>query len=190
MANHFDYSVVIPCRNGDRTLGRALAHIGQLSPGPREVVVVDDASTDGTRATAVAAGARVVHFTEPVGAPRVRNTGAAAANSTWLLFVDSDCYVTPGGFLEAVQLLHANDRLAGVMGVFATAAPARFVVSDPPSATRTLNGKRTRLAYASQRNVNAARFFIVSTIVSCPSVSRCGIAGIRPDGGSGDISVR
>lgn len=124
MANPFDYSVVIPCRNGDRTLGRALAHIGRLSPSPREIVVVDDASADGTRATAVAAGARVVHFTEPVGAPRVRNAGGAAANSRWLLFVDSDCYVTPGGFLEAVRLLQANDRLAGVMGVFATVAPS------------------------------------------------------------------
>jgi len=52
MTDTLDYSVVIPCHNAARTLAAALAHIGRLTPAPRQILVVDDGSSDGSAAIA------------------------------------------------------------------------------------------------------------------------------------------
>lgn len=54
-----------------------------------EIVVVDNASTDATAAVARAHRARVV-FESHRQISRARNTGAAATDGEWLLFVDAD----------------------------------------------------------------------------------------------------
>jgi GT2 family glycosyltransferase len=59
---------------------------------PAEIVVVDDASTDGTvEALATAAtGATVFRHRRNLGASAARNSGARMATGEWLLFLDDD----------------------------------------------------------------------------------------------------
>src|SRR5262245_28145723 len=45
---NFKLSIVIPVYNEERTIEQVLAHLVAL-PIPKEIIVVDDASTDGTR---------------------------------------------------------------------------------------------------------------------------------------------
>jgi glycosyltransferase involved in cell wall biosynthesis len=88
-------SVVIPTRNRAATLARALDALeGQ---GAGEVVVVDDASTDDTRATLARYGwVRAVRRDEPGGRSGAKNSAVAAARGDVVLFLDDDALAQPG----------------------------------------------------------------------------------------------
>jgi GT2 family glycosyltransferase len=83
-------SVVIPAYNRERMLQRALQSVLAQRFAPAEIVVVDDASTDGTAAVAEEMGARVVRHEENLGEGAARNSGIAAATQPWLALLDSD----------------------------------------------------------------------------------------------------
>lgn len=84
-------SVVIPAYNRERLLARALASVAAQRPrAPAEVLVVDDASTDGTAAVAAAAGARVISLKRNSGAAAARNAGVEEAANEWVALLDSD----------------------------------------------------------------------------------------------------
>jgi glycosyltransferase involved in cell wall biosynthesis len=94
-------SVVICTRNRAEALPDALAcYERMVTELPWELVVVDNGSSDGTRAVldAFAASApfpmRVL--TEPrTGLSRARNTGWRAARGPVIVFTDDDCYPEP-----------------------------------------------------------------------------------------------
>src|SRR2546429_2289116 len=97
-------SVVIPARDAADTLGEQLRALAQQTyRGEWEVIVVVNASIDGTRAIAERAAAvlplRVVDLMTP-GTNVARNAGAMAATGEFLLFVDADDVVAPQ-WLEA-----------------------------------------------------------------------------------------
>ena len=83
-------SVVIPAFNREEMLRRALASVQAQRPAPAEVLVVDDASTDGTAALAEEEGARVVRHERNLGEGAARNSGIAAATQPWIALLDSD----------------------------------------------------------------------------------------------------
>lgn len=93
-------SIVIPTYNRrDRVGGAidsALAWLDALGEG--EIVLIDDASTDGTNeavaaayAERIAAGQLSLHrLPENAGVTAAKNEGAARARGEWLVFLDSD----------------------------------------------------------------------------------------------------
>ncbi|MDA8018756.1 MAG: glycosyltransferase [Thermoanaerobaculia bacterium] len=87
-----DVSVVIPTWNrGDRLIG-AVESVLQQTSSPREVIVVDDGSTDDTLsrlARVEDVRLRVVE-TERAGVSAARNRGVAVASGRWIAFLDSD----------------------------------------------------------------------------------------------------
>jgi glycosyltransferase involved in cell wall biosynthesis len=88
-------SVVLPVFNDETHLGGAIDRALALEGVPVEVVVVDDGSTDGSRAIASAAAARdprvrVVLLPENAGVARARERGVREASAEWIWFVDSD----------------------------------------------------------------------------------------------------
>jgi glycosyltransferase involved in cell wall biosynthesis len=85
-----DVTVVIPVRNRPDVLARALKSVAAQTIAPREVIVIDDASTDHTRSVAVEAGATVLANEEKLGSGPSRNRGIAAAATRWVAFLDSD----------------------------------------------------------------------------------------------------
>ena len=101
-------SFVVPAHDEERLLGRTLdsIHAAARAVGqPYELIVVDDASTDGTSAVAAAAGARVVRV-EFRQIARTRNAGAREASGEILIFVDADTLVTAAvvqGSLDALE---------------------------------------------------------------------------------------
>ena len=100
-------SFIIPAYNEEQLLGRTLAVLGaavRVLGQPFEIVVVDDASTDGTAAIAREHGARVV----PVECRQIaatRNAGARAANGDMLVFIDADTVVTDGVIAAAFKAM-------------------------------------------------------------------------------------
>lgn len=88
-------SVVIPAWNAARTISFQLEALAtQVDAPPFEVIVADNASTDDTRAVAESFShrldLRVVDASAVRGPAFARNTGAAAARTTRLLFCDAD----------------------------------------------------------------------------------------------------
>lgn len=100
--------VVVSYQTRELTL-RCLAGLRAATTTPYEVIVVDNASADGS-ADAIAAAepsARVLRLPENVGFGRAVNAGAAVARGRWLLLLNPD--TTPVGdvlaaFLAAIRL--------------------------------------------------------------------------------------
>lgn len=86
-------SVVVPMRNAERTLASCLdALVAQDYPADRrEILVVDNGSTDGSMAIARRRAA-VRLFVEPrPGSYNARNRGVAESRGTIVAFIDPDC---------------------------------------------------------------------------------------------------
>jgi glycosyltransferase involved in cell wall biosynthesis len=86
-------SVVIPAYNRERTILRAISGVLAQSYPEIEVVVVDDASADGTAARVEALNhpkVRLVRHASNRGAAAARNTGVREAKGRLVAFQDSD----------------------------------------------------------------------------------------------------
>lgn len=108
-----DVSVVIPVRNDARRLERCLQALARQSVAPREVVVVDNASSDDSVAVALAYGARVVTESS-VGIPAAAAAGYDAAFGSVIARLDADS-VPPQTWVEHV--VSALDRRPGTVAV-------------------------------------------------------------------------
>lgn len=105
-------AVIVPARNEAAVLPHLLPRVtAQLGPGD-ELVVVDDHSTDDTRAVATQLGARVVDAPNLpdgwLGKPHACCVGVEATSAPILLFVDAD--VRPADdLLDRIALAHETD---------------------------------------------------------------------------------
>ena len=86
-------SVVLPAFNRVASIGDAIDSVLRQTWADFELIVVDDGSTDGTRAAAEAIEdprLRVLSTGDNRGPSGARNAGVAAARGTWVAFQDSD----------------------------------------------------------------------------------------------------
>ncbi|MFI5265751.1 MAG: glycosyltransferase [Chloroflexota bacterium] len=92
-------TIIIPARNEERNLALLLASLKALDYPGREIIVIDDASTDGTARVAEEHGATVLRVEGPPpgwkGKPFACWTGAQRATGDWLLFTDADTVHQP-----------------------------------------------------------------------------------------------
>lgn len=95
-------SVVIPTRNSSRTLNRCLKSISEQTYRCVETIVVDSGSTDGTQE--IAANLADAVFDEPLERSAARNCGFARSRGSYVLFIDSDMYLSPSVVEECVAL--------------------------------------------------------------------------------------
>lgn len=98
-------SIVIPVKDRAEELRNCLTSLAALDyPAElREVIVVDDGSSDDSAAVAREFGATVLPSGgRGRGPAAARNRGAAAANGELLAFIDSDCTAAPAWLRELV----------------------------------------------------------------------------------------
>ncbi len=102
-----DVSVVVPVRNGEHFVCEAIASVLAQTVTCREVIVVDNGSTDcTTEVIAREFGESVVLATEPRPGPALaRNLGARMAAGTYLAFLDADDVWLPGKLERQIQAL-------------------------------------------------------------------------------------
>jgi glycosyltransferase involved in cell wall biosynthesis len=116
-------SVIIPAHNEELLLGRTLQALAASAAGvgePREIIVVDDDSTDRTAEIARMHGARVVSVRlRHIGA--ARNAGAREARGDVLVFVDADTLVPPSTLRAALAAVRHGAVGGGAMPVMDSA---------------------------------------------------------------------
>jgi glycosyltransferase involved in cell wall biosynthesis len=105
-------SVVIPNFNHAKLLPRALRGLLRQVPAPDEIIVVDDASTDGSIGVIETfqrdhGMIRLVRHASNRGAPAALNTGLAAAKGEFVYFGAADDFVLPDFFSAALTALKA-----------------------------------------------------------------------------------
>lgn len=114
--NRSGISVVIPTRNGARTLSACLESLRAASFPPAEIIVVDDASNDGTGDIARRFDCRVIRADENIGAARAKNRGAREATGDILFFTDDDVIVSRDALARLAENFD-DARVAGVVGL-------------------------------------------------------------------------
>ena len=119
-------TIVVPVHNAVATLERCLEGIAAQCNAPAfEVIVVDDGSTDGTRACALAWQQRnpdlALRLLEQPqeGLAAARNRGAQAAEAPLVLFVDADCVPAPQ-WVAAFAAAFEDARVVGAKGPLRT----------------------------------------------------------------------
>ena len=157
-------SVIVPARNEEASLGACLRSLVSQRGVEFEIIVVDDGSTDRTRAIA-----QSFHGVRVISAPALQPgftgkcnalaCGAADARGPWLLFTDADTIHLPGSLAASLQearqfqaaLLSYSPRQE-VRGFWERAVmPVVFAeltrgyrtedVNDPASAAAAANGQ-------------------------------------------------
>ena len=115
-------SAIIPTRNGAETLAACLESLRASSCPPAEIIVVDDASSDGSGEIARRFDCRVVRVDENIGAARAKNRGAREATGDILFFTDDDVIVTRDA-LQHLAENFADAHVAGVVGLLDSEIP-------------------------------------------------------------------
>ena len=110
-------SIVIPAYNAGAHIEAALRSIAdQRGTFETEILVVDDGSTDDTRARAESfAGVRVITQTN-AGPSAARNRGVAESSGDLIAFLDADDLWTPEKLQIQLRLLEAQPRAGLAFG--------------------------------------------------------------------------
>jgi glycosyltransferase involved in cell wall biosynthesis len=96
--------VIVPVRDGESTVGACIDSIlaTDYPADHREILVVDNGSTDGTAAQIRSRPVRYLHEPRP-GVSNARNRGITEATGEILAFVDADCLVEPQWLQELIR---------------------------------------------------------------------------------------
>jgi glycosyltransferase involved in cell wall biosynthesis len=116
-------SIIVPTFSQSKKLERLLASIDELDAPPKEVIVVDDASTDGTPhlldkwyKNDHRFHARYVSLNENMGPAKARNVGIHTATGNIVAFTDSDCKVDRRWLSEITMSLDKSKKIVGAGG--------------------------------------------------------------------------
>ncbi len=138
-AGELQVSVLMPMRNPGRFIEDAVASVLAEVGTRLELLVIDDGSTDGSRA-----------YVEQLADPRVRmvdgprsgiaacmNRGLELARGAVVMRCDSDDLYPPGRIAAQVEFLQAHPDFVGVCGPFTMTGPAGEHVAAPRIAPST-----------------------------------------------------
>jgi glycosyltransferase involved in cell wall biosynthesis len=105
-------SVVIPAYNEEDAIGAVVTAVRAQGPW-REVLVVDDASTDATASRAEAAGARVLRHPYNKGNGAAVKTGVREARGDVVLLMDGDGQHDPADTRRLAEPIGVHDMVIG-----------------------------------------------------------------------------
>lgn len=103
-------SVIVPVYNVAKYLRRCLDSLVAQTYEPIEIILVDDGSTDGSSAICDEymkdSRARVIHQ-DNQGLSAARNAGLDTMRGEYVMFVDSDDYVSPGYVQKPMEIIES-----------------------------------------------------------------------------------
>jgi glycosyltransferase involved in cell wall biosynthesis len=114
------FTVIVPCHNAAATIDATLDSVEAQTYRDFEVVVVDDGSTDDSRAHVIRR-ARATPWLclsrqHRQGVSAARNAGAAAASGEILVFLDADDLLMPAALQVLSDVFHDRPDAVGAIG--------------------------------------------------------------------------
>ncbi len=119
-----DTSIVIPAVNEAASIGSIVRELLDAA-GWREILVIDDGSSDDTGARASAAGARVIRHPYNKGNGAAVKTGIRHATGRFVLIADADGQHRPADAARLVSYLDRYDLVVGARSSGTQASLAR-----------------------------------------------------------------
>ncbi|GAB3099998.1 glycosyltransferase [Aestuariicella hydrocarbonica] len=113
-------SIIVPVFNGERHIGQCLTSlVGQRYPN-KEIIVVDDGSTDNSAAIVRSFGDRVQYLLQDnAGSAVARNTGLDHAHGDYIAFNDGDDLWAPNRLHQQVHFMETHPEYGVATGRFA-----------------------------------------------------------------------
>jgi len=111
----FSCSIIIPVFNKAELTQQCLTHLANVTNGcSYEVIVVDNASTDGTKAFLSTLGGDIQSISNPenYGFAKACNQGAAAAKGRFLVFLNNDTIPKPGWLKALLNEVEGHQDVA------------------------------------------------------------------------------
>ncbi|MEM6614518.1 MAG: glycosyltransferase [Cyanobacteria bacterium P01_C01_bin.72] len=101
-----EVSVIIPAYNCEKYIVQAVKSVLQQEDCLKEIVIIDDGSTDGTEAILQPYDDRIRYVKqENQGVAAARNQGIAIAKADFIAFLDADDYFLPGKLSLQAEML-------------------------------------------------------------------------------------
>jgi glycosyltransferase involved in cell wall biosynthesis len=146
-------ALLVPARNAESVISRLLES-AQQGGGFDEILVYDDASSDGTGDVARRFGARVLRSEENTGPSAGKNQLALHSTCDWVHFHDADDALAPG-FVDCARRWMAEPGCDAVL----------FTTEDRDDATGAVLGRRSWDDAALR--TDPTRYHIVNTVTNC-----------------------
>jgi glycosyltransferase involved in cell wall biosynthesis len=124
LADPSTVSVIIPAMNEEAAIGTVVSQLRQAAAW-REVIVIDDGSTDATGARAADEGARLIRHPYNKGNGAAVKTGIRHASGEFVLIIDADGQHPPADALRLIQRLGEYDLVVGARDGATQATAAR-----------------------------------------------------------------
>ncbi|MGJ0638831.1 glycosyltransferase family 2 protein [Xenorhabdus bovienii] len=110
-------SVIIPSYNSEMTIIRALESVMKQSLLPKEIIIVDDKSTDNTLMTInnfllkknTPINIKIIKNDINSGPAISRNIGVSESTSEWIAFLDSDDYWLPSKLESQIKIAEQHN---------------------------------------------------------------------------------
>lgn len=123
-------SIIVPCRNAERTLQTCLEAVASQLTSDCELIVVDDGSRNDVAAICAKVNARLVTLAESSGRGPARNAGAAIAEGDVFIFIDADVVVLPGTVDAILDAFQTRPECAALFGSYDDAPREPNLVSQ------------------------------------------------------------
>ncbi len=94
-------SVIIPAHNEEKSIRLCIRALRNQNHNKAEIIVVNDGSTDNTRAIVRGERVGLINFDRGHSAAFARNVGANFSRGEYLVFIDADQIVS-GGFIKKI----------------------------------------------------------------------------------------
>jgi glycosyltransferase involved in cell wall biosynthesis len=129
MADPSVTTVIIPAFNEGAAVGAVVSSLRSIAPW-REIIVIDDGSTDDTSEHAASAGALVLRHPYNKGNGASVKTGIRRASGDFVLVIDGDGQHQPKDAMRLVQHLGEYDLVVGARARGSQAGATRRVGND------------------------------------------------------------
>jgi glycosyltransferase involved in cell wall biosynthesis len=105
-------SVIIPCYNQGHFLAEAIQSVLDQDYPSKEIIVVNDGSTDETRLVAARFDKFITYIEQPnLGAASARNAGIRRAKGEYIAFLDADDVCLPGRLSLEADILEQQPEV-------------------------------------------------------------------------------
>jgi hypothetical protein len=110
-------SILIPCHNAERWIAQAIESALAQTWSAKEVIVVDDGSTDNSLNIIRSFGDRICfEASTRQGANGTRNRLLELARGGWLQYLDADDYLLPAKVMQQMEFISAHQPTDVVFG--------------------------------------------------------------------------